>query len=113
MDLFEVSKEVVLADLRSLQVKDYDVATYNDAFNKAMCKYPFTPTDDSVLKEAYVSSLPYKTREEMKVDRNLTVMKLADAMKEALRTHKALNEFNRSRDNNNWGNQNKNKDKKD
>ena len=78
--------------------------TYNDAFDKAMCKYPFTSSDDSILKEAYVSSLPYKTRENMKVDRNLTVMKLSEAMKEALRTHKALNEFKRSKENNNWGN---------
>lgn len=39
-----------------------------------------------------------------KLSKILTVMKLAKAMKEALHTHKALNQFSWSKVNNNWGN---------
>jgi hypothetical protein len=85
-EIFSLDKNVVLTDLQALQVKDWDLNTYNSSFNKLASRYNWTKYDEDNLKEAYVRSLPFKTKEKMMIDRDYQSMTLTKLQNEALRT---------------------------
>lgn len=61
-EYFEVDMGVVLAELKALRVKDYDVDKYVDEFNKILARAPNNGKDEVYLKDIFVSSLPFRLK---------------------------------------------------
>ena len=45
-DYFHVDKNVVIADLRALIIKDYDVEGFTTKFNALSAKFSMTPAEE-------------------------------------------------------------------
>ena len=83
---FAVDKNVLLAEMKSLRVTNYDVDAYVTAFNKVANLYPIkNQGDEHYLKQLFVDPLPGKVKEKLVTDREYDAMSLLGAQIEARR----------------------------
>ena len=71
-----MDKQAVIAELKALRTRDYDVDSYVDEFNRTLSKYAMNGSDEMYLKDIFLSNLPNKVQETLQLDASVSRMTL-------------------------------------